>query len=102
MSLRYSPSLMQTVGPKRWRRPHNWASSCCNMKPIVSCTPATGCVDHKSLYACGGATAWKVGDYYIGTSPNPVRDNYAIGTCVMILLSRVIPQIMASSRLGEP
>src|SRR5262249_9690849 len=54
MSLRYSPSLMQTVGPKRWRRPHNWASSCCNMRPIVSCTPATGCVDHKSLYACGG------------------------------------------------
>ena len=25
-SLRYSPSLMQTVGPKRWRRPHNWDS----------------------------------------------------------------------------
>jgi hypothetical protein len=23
---------MQTVGPKRWRRPHNWASSCCNMR----------------------------------------------------------------------
>jgi hypothetical protein len=33
---------------------------------------------------------------------NPVRDNYAIGMCVMILLSRVIPQIMASSRFGEP
>ena len=32
----------------------------------------------------------------------PQGDNYAIGMCVMILLSRVIPQIMASSRFGEP
>jgi hypothetical protein len=37
-----------------------------------------------------------------GAASNPVRDNYAIGICVMILLSRVIPQIMASSRFGEP
>src|SRR5262249_207626 len=27
---------------------------------------------------------------------------YAIGICVIILLNLVIPQIMASSRLGEP
>ena len=26
MSLRYSPSSMLTVGPKRWRRPRNWDS----------------------------------------------------------------------------
>jgi hypothetical protein len=25
---------MQTVGPKRWRRPHNWALSCCNIRPF--------------------------------------------------------------------
>src|SRR5215831_12577778 len=38
----------------------------------------------------------------IALQANPVRDNYAIGMYVMILLSRVIPQIMASSRFGEP
>ena len=37
----------------------------------------------------------------IATTP-PQGDNYAIAMYVMILLSRVIPQIMASSRFGEP
>jgi Bacterial regulatory proteins, luxR family len=32
-------------------------------RPIASCTPATGCLGHKSFCACGGDRYWNVSQH---------------------------------------